>query len=60
MLPPPFGFILMHTPQVFEEMRRGVGGLQRQDLAFSLRLVGVPISDRQAQRLLPALYGETQ
>lgn len=38
-------------------MRRGVGGLRRQDLAFSLRLAGVPIADREAQRLLPGLYG---
>ena len=44
--------------QVFEEMKRGAGGIRLQDLAYSLRAVGLDLSDRQARRLLPGLYGK--
>ncbi|KAM3572503.1 hypothetical protein VYU27_005478 [Nannochloropsis oceanica] len=42
--------------KVFEEMKRGVGGIRIADLAFSLRAVGIDLSDRQAKQLMPSLY----
>ena len=42
--------------RVFEEMKRGVGGIRIADLAFTLRAVGIDLSDRQAKQLMPSLY----